>query len=131
HRFVDLIDYDFDAANPAQSKFENIARARSAGAELELRIAPLHGVSADASYTWLDTKVLQSGFDPSPLATLVEGGPLLRRPKHSGSAGVRYDVPGAVTATARATYVGTREDRLSHGAPNFNTEAVTLDPYTK
>src|SRR5439155_13525004 len=60
-----------------------------------------------------------------------EGGPLLRRPKHSGSAGVRYDVPGAVTATARATYVGTREDRLFHGAPNFNTEAVTLDPYTK
>jgi outer membrane receptor protein involved in Fe transport len=32
---------------------------------------------------------------------------------------------------ARATYVGTREDRLFHGAPTFNTDAVTLDPYTK
>ena len=130
-RFVDLIDYDFDAANPTQSKFENIARARSAGAELELRIAPLHGVSADASYTWLDTKVLESGFDPSPLATLVHGGPLLRRPKHSASVGVRYELLGGLSATARATYVGAREDRLFHGAPNFNTDAVTLDPYTK
>ena len=88
-------------------------------------------MSADASYTWLDTKVLESGFDPSPFATLVHGGPLLRRPKHSASAGVRYELLGGVSATARATYVGAREDRLFHGAPNFDTEAVTLDPYTK
>ena len=91
----------------------------------------MHGISGDASYTWLDTKVLESGFDPSPNATLVAGSPLLRRPKHSGSVGVRYDLLGGVSATARATYVGAREDRLFHGAPNFNTDAVTLDPYTK
>jgi vitamin B12 transporter len=130
-RFVDLIDYRFDPANPAQSQYQNIARARSAGTEVELRVAPLHGVSGDASYTWLDTKVLHSGFDPSPQATLVNGGPLLRRPKHSGSVGVRYDFLAGVSATARATYVGERADRLFHGAPNFNTDAVALDPYTK
>ena len=130
-RFIDLIDYRFDAANPAQSQYENIARARSAGAELELRVAPIGGLSGDASYTWLDTKVLQSGFDPSPEATLVSGGPLLRRPKHSGSVGVRYEFLNGIAATARATYVGVREDRLFHGAPNFNTDDVTLDPYTK
>lgn len=130
-RFVDLIDYFFDAANPNQSQYENIAAARSAGVEAELRVAPVHGVSADASYTWLDTKVLHSGFDPSPDATLVQGGPLLRRPKHSGSLGIRYAPDDGLTATARATYVGSREDRLFHGAPNFDTEAVTLHPYTK
>lgn len=130
-RFVDLIDYRYDAANPGQSQYENIARARAAGAEAELRVAPLRGVSVDASYTWLDTKVLQSGFDPSPEATLVSGGPLLRRPKHSGSVGVRYEFLNGLCATARATYVGAREDRLFHGAPNFNTDDVTLDPYTK
>ena len=130
-RFVDLIDYRFDPVNPAASEYENIARARSYGTELEFRLAPLHGVSGDASYTWLDTKVLQSGFDPSPQATLVNGGPLLRRPKHSGSVGVRYDFLSGMSATARATYVGVREDRLFHGAPNFNTDDVTLDPYTK
>src|SRR5207248_5962984 len=128
-RFIDLLDYRFDAANPAQSQYENIARARSAGAELELHVAPLHGFSGDASYTWLDTKVLHSGFSPSPQATLVDGGPLLRRPKHSGSAGVLYEFLGGLSFGARATYVSAREDRLFHGAPNFNTDAVTLDPY--
>jgi outer membrane cobalamin receptor len=29
------------------------------------------------------------------------------------------------------TYVGERADHLFHGAPNFETEAVTLDAYTK
>ena len=130
-RFVDLIDYRFDATNSARSQYENIALARAAGAESELRVAPIHGVSADASYTWLDTKVLRSGFDPSPLAILAEGAPLLRRPKHSASAGVQYALPNGVAATARATYVGRRADHLFHGAPTYDTDAVTLDPYTK
>lgn len=130
-RFADLIDYFYNAATPSQSEYENIARARSAGVEAEARLAPVHGISADANYTWLDTKVLQSGFDPSPDATLVQGGPLLRRPKHSASLGIGYARPDGLSATARATYVGARDDRLFHGAPTFDTQAVTLDPYTK
>lgn len=127
-RFVDLIDYRF---NGAASRYENIALARAAGTEVELRLAPISGVSGDASYTWLDTKVLRAGFDPTPLAVLAQGGPLLRRPKHSASAGLRYDLPSGTAVTARATYVGKRADHLFHGAPTFDTEAVTLDPYTK
>ena len=130
-RFVDLIDYRYDVANPAQSDYENIALARAAGTEAELRVAPIHGFSGDASYTWLDTKVLRSGFDPSPLAILAEGHPLLRRPKHSGSAGVNYDVVNGFTLGARLTYVGERPDQLFHGAPTYDTEAVTLDSYRK
>jgi vitamin B12 transporter len=127
-RFVDLIDYRFDGAT---SRYENIALARAAGTEVELRLAPVRGVSGDASYTWLDTKVLHAGFDPTPLAVLAQGGPLLRRPKHSASAGLRYDLPSGIGVTARATYVGKRADHLFHGAPTYDTEAVTLDPYTK
>ena len=127
-RFVDLIDYRFDGAT---SRYENIALARAAGTEVELRVAPVRGVSGDASYTWLDTKVLRAGFDPTPLAVLAQGGPLLRRPKHSASAGLRYDLPSGLALTARATYVGKRADHLFHGAPTFDTEGVTLDPYTK
>jgi vitamin B12 transporter len=130
-RFVDLIDYRYDAANPAQSEYENIALARSAGTEVELRVAPRYGVSGDASYTWLDTKVLRSGFDPTPLAVLAQGGPLLRRPKHSATAGLQYALPNGISATARATYVGTREDHLFHGAPDYNTDIVMLRAYTK
>jgi vitamin B12 transporter len=129
-RFVDLIDYRFDATNPARSEYENIALARAAGTEVELRVSPVRALSGDASYTWLDTKVLRAGFDPTPLAVLAQGGPLLRRPKHSASAGLRYDLPSGVAVTARATYVGARSDHLFHGAPTFDTEEVTLDPYT-
>lgn len=124
-RFTDLVDYRFD---PSGSRFENIARARSRGAEAELRIAPWRRVALDASYTYLDTRVLTAGFDPSPDATIREGGPLLRRPKHGASLGFSARVAEA-SVDARATYVGRREDRLFHGAPTFATETVQLAPY--
>jgi len=130
-RFVDLIDYRYDVANPAQSQYDNIALARAAGAEAELRVAPVHGFSGDANYTWLDTKVLKSGFDSSPFAVLGEGRPLLRRPKQSASAGASYDIVNGFTLGARVTYVGERPDQLFHGAPTYDTENVTLDAYTK
>jgi outer membrane cobalamin receptor len=40
-------------------------------------------------------------------------------------------LPSGIGVTARATYVGKRADHLFHGAPTYDTEAVTLDPYTK
>ena len=129
-RFVDLIDYRYDAANPGASSYDNIALARAAGTEFELHTAPMHGLSSDANYTWLDTKVLRSGFDQSQLAVLAQGRPLLRRPKHSGSVGLRYEFVNGISLTSRATYVGNRADHLFHGAPTYETEAVTLHAYT-
>jgi vitamin B12 transporter len=126
-RLVDLIDYHFDQNG---SQYENIARAKAAGAELQLRTAPVKKVSADASYTWLDTKVERRGFSTSSLATLVEGGPLLRRPRNSGTVGLTYR-PNRGMIDVRTTYVGRREDRRFFGPPNFETQAVKLDPYTK
>ena len=127
-RFVDLIDYRFAASG---STYENIARARADGGEIEVRTAPERRISADASYTFLSTRVLRRGFSTSSLATLVEGGPLLRRPRHSASAGIGVRAARGASLDVRATYVGAREDRRFHGAPNFETEAVTLAPYTK
>lgn len=127
-RFVDLIDYRYAGDS---STYENIARARAAGVESEFR-APLTGhLTANASYTFLDTRVLRAGFDPSPLATLRAGGPLLRRPKHSGSVGALYRSNIGASLDVRATYVGRREDRLFSGAPDYGTRAVVLPPYTK
>jgi len=91
----------------------------------------VHDVSGDLSYTWRDTKVLRAGFDPTQFAVLAQGSPLLRRPKHSASAGLQYALPNGFAATARATYVGHRIDHLFHGAPDYNTEVVRLAPYTK
>jgi vitamin B12 transporter len=127
-RFVDLIDYRFD---PNGSSYENIARARAAGSEIELRTAPMRRLAFDANYTYLDTKVLERGFSTSPLASLRKDGPLLRRPKHTGSIGVAYVRPAGGSAALRTTYVGHREDRHFQDEPPFNTDAVVLDPYTK
>lgn len=127
-QFVDLVDYRFSASG---SRYENVARARASGVEVEARTAPMRGLSADASYTYLDTRVLERGFSASPLATLVEGGSLLRRPKHSGALGVAALAANGAMAVARVTYVGKREDRRFHGAPTFDTEAITLAAYAK
>lgn len=127
-RFVDLIDYLYA---PSGSMYENVAEARASGAEVELRMAPVRRVTAEASYTFVDTKVLKSGFDPSPLATLHAGSALLRRPKQSASAGVAWRHENGILLDVRATFVGRRDDRLFHGAPDYETDAVTLDPYTK
>jgi vitamin B12 transporter len=52
----------------------NIGRAQSEGVELSARGHVSPRVEAGFSYTWLDTEQLDSGL------------PLLRRPRHSGSA---------------------------------------------
>ena len=127
-RFVDLIDYRFD---PSGSTYENVARARARGAEMELRATLGRGISADAAYTYLDTRVLTRGFSTSPFATLREDGPLLRRPRHSASAGIAVGAQDGASVDLRAAYTGSREDRRFHGAPNFDTEAVQLSPYVK
>lgn len=125
-RFVDLIDYRPAGAG---GTYYNVARARAGGVEGEASLAATRAVDLHASYTWLDTRVLRRGFSASPQATLVEGGPLLRRPKHSAAAGLDWR-PRFATLGAQATYVGTRDDRLFlYDAPY--TENVTLPSYTK
>ena len=126
--FIDLIDYRYAGDS---STYENIARARAAGVESELRASLTDHLVGDASYTFLDSRVLRAGFDPSPLATLRAGGPLLRRPKHSGSLGALYRWTTGASLDLRATYVGRREDRLFSGPPDYGTRAVVLPAYTK
>lgn len=125
-RFADMIDYD---ANGFPGQFRNVARARANGVEAEVRAHPVRGIDVGASYTWLDTRVLRRGFDPSPDASFATGAALLRRPKHSatGSLGL---APAWGRFDFQATYVGAREDRrFLYDAPYV--QPVTLKAYTK
>lgn len=127
-RFVDMIDYRPDATG-SSGTYYNVARARANGVEAEGSLAATRAVDLRASYTWLATRVLQRGFSASPQATLVEGGPLLRRPKSSAAAGIDWH-PRFATLDAQTTYVGTRDDRLFlYGAPYVQN--VTLPAYTR
>ena len=127
-RFVDLIDYN-GAVAPGSPNYENIARASSRGAEVELHHPPVRGFAFDLSATRLETKVLARGFSTATTATLVEGGQLLRRPRLSGSAHVGYQGIERLRTDVVVVHVGKREDRQFLNGPPY-TAAVTQPAYT-
>jgi vitamin B12 transporter len=68
--------------------FVNLNKSLAHGAEVEFHGRPVTRVSVDASYVYTSSQILvsQVAFDP----LLAAGAPLLRRPKHAGSATVNY-----------------------------------------
>jgi outer membrane cobalamin receptor len=69
---------------------DNISNARAQGVELSAGWRSTWGLSARASYTWLDTAILavdRTGAAPPPFSA---GDPLIRRPRHQSSLGVVY-----------------------------------------
>jgi vitamin B12 transporter len=123
--FRDLIDYRFSPAGGPD--YFNVARTRTAGLELEGRVAT-EGLHADAAFTYLDTKVVDPGTSTAATALFVAGAHLLRRPMHTLDAGLGYrSERGAVDLRARR--VGTRED--NYFAPDFSSSHVTLPAYTR
>ncbi|HWV58013.1 MAG TPA: TonB-dependent receptor [Longimicrobiales bacterium] len=124
-RFRDLIQYH-SSANPGDPNYSNVAGARANGLEFELRADAGAGVSIDADYTWLETRVTEPGHaDPS---TSGAGTRLLRRPEHKASVALAYRLAGGATGTVTLQYVGERDDLKFE---NFIADRVTLDPYTR
>ena len=123
--FRDLIDYKY---SPTAPNYNNIARTRASGAELEGRVTLAEGLRADAAFTYLATRVVDPGTSTAVTALFAPGAHLLRRPMHTIDAGIGYHVPlGGVDLRAHA--VGTRED--NYFAPDFTSKHVTLAPYTR
>jgi vitamin B12 transporter len=123
--FRDLIDYKYSATQP---NYFNIARTRSAGAEVEARIDLPNGLRADASLTYLATRVVDPGTSLASTALFAPGARLLRRPMHTLDAGVGYH-RGLASVDLRAHRVGPRED--NYFAPDFTTKHVTLRSYVR
>ena len=125
-RFRDLIQFTFPAPVDGGPNFHNLAEASSRGVEASVAV-PLSRVDLEASYTYLDTEVLDSGADEGPSATFVNGEALLRRPAHSLSAGARVVLGSSATLDATIRRVGERSDRDFSAFP---AEAVTLPAYS-
>jgi vitamin B12 transporter len=119
--FKDLITF---VSGPGPN-FLNIQEAESSGIEAGVQVLLPWQLRLDGSYTFLETKVLDDGgvggtfFPP--------GQPLLRRPKHQGSAGLTY-LGDRWTVAFIANVVGKAIDRdfTQPGSPR-----VTLPGYTK
>ena len=123
--FRDLIDYAYSATAP---NYNNIARTRTSGAELEGRVVLPYGLRADAAFTYLSARVVDPGTSSAVTAIFAPGAHLLRRPMHTLDAGVGY-AHARGTLDLRVHRVGARED--NYYASDFSVTHVTLAPYTR
>ena len=107
----DLIVYDF-----ATSLNYNVGRARARGVEVGWRQAMAAGLSADATYTYLDAE------------NLVTASALPRRPRHRASLGVDWQPVPGLDLVPRLLYVGDRADNDPlTGAPVQDASYVRVD----
>ena len=105
----DLIQYTYSTPVPGGPNFFNVAEARVQGMEVSLT-APLGALVLSGGYTYLDSEVLDAGFDEGEGAVFVEGGALVRRPRHQGSLRAVFFLPkGSLNGSVRWT--GARADR--------------------
>lgn len=109
--FRNKIDFNF-APCFCQGQYVNINEALAHGVNVELHGRPLPHLAADASYTYTSTQILKEpfAFDPQDSA----GAPLLRRPKHSATALIGYQLSRWGT-TLSANFVGRRADSDFYG----------------
>jgi vitamin B12 transporter len=123
--FRDLIDYEYSATEP---NYFNIARTRARGVELEARASLPAGLVADASFTYLEARVVDPGTSSATTALFAPGARLLRRPSHSMTAGVGYDRE-RVALGMRISRVGPRSD--VYYAPDFSSARVSLPAHVR
>jgi vitamin B12 transporter len=67
--------------------YANIARARAEGVELELLLRPVYGITLTGAYSYIDARDRSIG-------TFNSGNRLARRPQHSATLSVDYDLDG-------------------------------------
>jgi vitamin B12 transporter len=123
--FRNLIDYVYSATEP---NYFNLARTRASGVELEGRAELPAGFHGDASFTYLDARVVTPGAGTAVTSTFAPSAHLLRRPMHTVDAGLGYRV-ARLGMDLRAHRVGRRDDVFF--APDFSSSRVSLPPYTR
>ncbi len=121
--FDDLIQFTF-AETP---NYVNVAEAQASGIEIEGIVQPVPDLVVSGNYTYLDTKVVDAGFDSGAGATFVEGARMLRRPTAAFSAVASFRGWDRGSFSVAMNYVGDRDDR--NFAP-FPAEPVVLPSYT-
>lgn len=124
--FEDLIQYTFAPPNPGDPNYFNVAEASARGLEAGLLITRGR-FTASGDATWLDTKVIDSGFDSGEGATFVEGERLLRRPQWVLGGSFAYRLAGRGSVNASLRRIGAREDR---DFATFPATPVTLAAYS-
>lgn len=108
--FDDLISFD-----PSTFLFENIAKARTEGAEFSIEGAPSQRTNLRVSYTLLDTEDKSTGDE------------LLRRARNKVGIYGTWSVNDKLKIGANVVYVGSRKD---NDFSTFPATTTTLNGYT-
>ncbi|HET7632307.1 MAG TPA: TonB-dependent receptor [Gemmatimonadaceae bacterium] len=125
--FRDMIDYAGGTTACGYS-YCNVARAGASGVEYSLSASPTSYLSATASFTHLQTRVLTAGFDTTGNGLYHLGEQLIRRPTTSWNALVRAGTAVRGTVDLRLMYVGRRADRDYRAYPAV---PVTMPGYLR
>lgn len=125
-RFVNMIDYEPTAAACGYS-YCNVAEARAEGIESELEGRVVGQWWFGVGATFLETEVLEPGFDNTSGGLYRKGESLIRRPERKASANLSYRGT-ALRASAHLLAVGDREDRDFR---TFPSTPVTLPAYER
>jgi vitamin B12 transporter len=114
-RFRDMIDYTGSTVACGFS-YCNVAEATANGLELEASARLVGAFHGSLGATFLDTKVVEPGFDSSSAGLYREGESLIRRPDRTVTAGLQYR-GGRLRMGAQLRAVGERFDKDFTGFP--------------
>jgi vitamin B12 transporter len=121
-RFRDLIQYTFAPPSADDPSYFNVAAANARGVELEATATLDVGLQVNGAYTYLETEVVDAGFDTDNGAAFVEGARLLRRPTHALSLRGTRQFGSRATISAVMRYIGSRADRDFSAGPAVPVE---------
>lgn len=110
--FDDLITFD-----SSLSRYSNIAKAKTYGAEVTASVRPLEELTLRAGYTYTKTEGRETGEE------------LLRRPKNKASLDANYRFLKNANVNLAVIYVGSRCDNVYDPA-TYAVTRVKMDDYT-
>ena len=128
-RFRDLIEYSSTPVGPDSVNYFNVGAAIADGVEASLDQKVSTRVALSVKYTYLHTRVQQSGSASDPDGLFVPGKPLIRRPVHTIAPQLVATMGTQTRVTLGARWVGKRDD-LDFSRP-VGQRRVSRDAYTR
>jgi len=126
--FRDLIEFSSTPLLPDSVNYFNVGAASANGVETSIAANVSRTIGFSLRYTYLHTRVEESGTPNDPDGLFIPGEPLIRRPGHTVSPELQA-ASGRLHLMVGGKWVGHRDD-LDFNRP-LGQRRVVLDPYTR